>query len=106
MLGRELSRGEVYKNQAEVILSTENISADLVPKIKGIKIRLLRPEEINEKIKNENSLAYVAFTKFSIEGCIAEVSFEKVYKKCNGYSTSLGFTNKYRKVDGKLVVEK
>jgi hypothetical protein len=70
LLNRRLNSGE---RKTVVNLSSENISAGLLPEIKGINFVLFNRRQIKEKIKT--GFFYYAFESFKISGSKVLVSF-------------------------------
>lgn len=67
------------KERAVAYLSTENISQKLVPdKIKGVKIELKTPQQIEEEKKNWRN--YLAFGKFGTNGSTVIVNTDYYYR--------------------------
>lgn len=51
-------------NSDEIVLSSLNVYSSFVPKSSRVKLFLLSPNEINAKIKREQFLDYLVFSKF------------------------------------------
>lgn len=101
----------IYKDEKKevVYLSTKNISPKFVSKVSGINFVLLKPEEIEEKIKN--GFGYFVFQKLESDRIKTSVCFEYKYldtgyrNKTPGSSgspfTVNGISYEFRKINDK-----
>ncbi len=101
----------IYKDEKKevVYFSTKNISPKFVPKISGINFVLLKPKEIEEKIKN--GFGYFVFQKLESDKIKTSVCFEynyldTGYRNRNPGSSSSPFTvngilYEFRKINDK-----
>ena len=93
------------KDLKSVPLSTNNVSADLLPKLEGINLILLTPDEIQEKAEQDgNYIYFLEFKEIKAEGEVILVTINHVPKyaknpKIMAFGGSV--TIKYRKEDGK-----
>lgn len=96
-----LRRGlRVGERKDVVYLSTENISAALVPEIHGINLVLVNPEEVEEKAKN--GFAYYAFGEFKVKGSKVLISFGETWRNDRARALSYRTTNyEYRMMSGR-----
>lgn len=111
VLGQEITRrkeeqtkyGRPRKDDYEIILSTLNIKPDLVPKIPDVKFIFLKPDEIEERV-TRGGLAYLAFSKFEVQGSKVVVTLDKSFRsrrRPRAFISVQSFSYEYRKVDGK-----
>jgi predicted nuclease of predicted toxin-antitoxin system len=96
-----LNRGLRVGERKEVVyLSTENISPELVPEVRGINFVLLSPEEVEEKSKT--GLRFYAFGEFKVKGSKVLVSFGDTWRNDNWRAMSYRTTRyEYRRVSGR-----
>jgi hypothetical protein len=64
---RTLKKGE-KTGELQIILSTLNIEPELVPKLTDVKFILMKPDEIETRMKLEGRVHYLAFGEFRVEG--------------------------------------
>ena len=96
-----LSRGlRIGETKDVVYLSTENISPELMPEIRGVHFILVNPEEVEEKSKN--GFGYYAFTDFKVRGSKVLVSFGDTWRNDRGGAVSYRTTHyEFRKMSGR-----
>ena len=58
----------LLKDKANVVLSTKNISPNLVPKLTGVNLILLSPDKIQEKADSEGDFTYLSFGEITANG--------------------------------------
>ncbi len=64
---RTLKKGE-KTGELQIILSTLNIEPELVPKLTDVKFILMKPDEIETRMKLGGRVQYLALSEFSVEG--------------------------------------
>lgn len=96
-----LNRGlRVGERKEEVYLSTENISPAFLPEIRGVKIVLVSPEEVEERSKT--GFGYYSFGEFKVSGSKVLVSFGDTWRNDRGGGHSYRSTHyEFRKVAGR-----
>ena len=57
----------LIQDPENIVLSAENIDADLLPTLPGINLILLTREEIQDRANREGDLLYIEFTDFTVE---------------------------------------
>ncbi len=67
LVDQEIPDYALIQDPGNIILSTANIDADLVPALPGINLILLTPEEIQDKANREGDLFYLEFTDITVE---------------------------------------
>ena len=113
VLGQEITRrkeeqrkyGRPRKGDYEIIISTSNIKPELVPKIPDVNFIFLKPDEIEERVTRAG-LAYLAFSKFEVQGSKVVVTLDKSFKsrrRPRAFISVQSFTYEYHKVDGRWV---
>ena len=97
----------IIEKQEYFLLSTENITTDLVPDIKGVNLILLTPEQIQERAENRGDYVYYFwFTKFEVEDVKVRVSLDNIpmyAKKPARLAFGGGFIIEFQKMEGKWV---
>lgn len=87
-----------------VILSTKNIRPNWLPPLPGIKLVIMKPQDIQRKANREGDFLYLSFTKFVIKGSCVAVSLDNTWavgkNSGMGYLSGGGFTYEYHKVSG------
>lgn len=93
------------KDPKNVPLSTRDISADLLPKLDGINLILLTPDEIEQRAEKDGSYFYfLEFGEIKAEGETISVTINhnpKYAKKPKVKAFGGSVEIKYRKQDGK-----
>jgi hypothetical protein len=93
----EMRLGDYEKEWLEeLFLSTENIKPEWVPKIKGVTLKVLKPDGIKEKL-NQPKVSCLIFTQFEVNGSKIMVTLES--RSSGGFSNSQ--TYEYSKQNGK-----
>jgi hypothetical protein len=66
---KEIPDYKYIKDLENIPISTENIDAGQLPKFDGVKLVLLKPEEIQERAEEDGNYVYfLEFEEFRIEG--------------------------------------
>lgn len=109
LMKKEIPDYSYLEKQGYVPLSTENISAELVPEIKGFKLLLLEPKKIKELAdSSEGYVYYLHFDKFRIKDSKVFVSLDNdpMYgKNASVMAFGGGIVVEFQKKDGKWVGE-
>jgi hypothetical protein len=107
LVDKKIPDYNVIAKQDSFLLSTENISAELVPEIKGVKLIPLAPEAIKERAETDGSYVYYfRFRKFEVEGEKVLVPLDNIpmyAKKPERLAFGGGFTIEYEKKNGEWV---
>ncbi len=108
LVKKEIPDYNQIEKQQLFLLSTENIKSELVPKIKGIKLILLEPKEIQERADKKGDLIfYLHFKKFKVEGSKVLVYLDNIPMYASNFTQRFllggGFTVEFQKKDGKWV---
>ena len=107
LVDKKIPDYNIIAKQESFLLSTENISAELVPEIKGIKLIQLAPEEIKERAETDGSYVYYfRFRKFEVEGARVLVMLDNIPMYANKprrFAFGGGFTIEYEKMDGEWI---
>ncbi len=97
----------IIEKQDHFLLSTENITAELVPQLERINLVLLEPKEIQERAESRGDYVYYfRFKKFKVEGSKVFVYLDNVpmyAKNPTRMAFGGGFTVEFQKKDGKWV---
>jgi hypothetical protein len=97
------------KDTRNIVISTQDIDPSLIPKISGINITFMTPEEIKEKVTREGTFGFLYCYPLEAEGSRVQVTImyrqdkkiaQNLYEPCCG---ALGIT--FHKKDGKWVEE-
>lgn len=106
----EISDYNLIKDKENLILSSENFDANLVPKFDGIKFTILSPEEIKEKANKEGDFLYLKFKEINIKGSSASISLDNTWAVSDTskavYLSGGGFTITFHKRFGTWVEDK
>ena len=117
LIGNEMIAAEVLvKDNESVVLSTENISASLVPDISNRNLILLRPEEIQKKADDQGDFMFLSFDRigpkeiwvdggWGVDRSVVEVVLAKGKdsEKTEGYMSGGYFTVEYQQISGEWV---
>src|SRR5919205_972776 len=99
----------IIEEEYEFLLSTENITAEMVPHLKGINLVLLEPKEIKERAESRGDYVYYfRFRKFEAKGAKVFVYLDNVpmyAEKPTRMAFGGGFTVEFQKKDGKWFSE-
>ena len=69
LLKKEIPDYNYIKDLNDIPLSTENIKGELLPELDGIKLVLLKPEEIQERAEQDGNYVYfLEFEEFRVKG--------------------------------------
>jgi hypothetical protein len=99
LLNRDLTVDEI---KDVVNISSQNISPELLPKIKGISFVLHSRKQIKEKTKT--GFLYYAFSSFKIKGSKVLIDFGHYFENIEGRAFySGGLTYEFKKVNGRWV---
>jgi hypothetical protein len=107
LVERQLPDYDFIRDKKNILLLPLNITPDLVPKLPGINIRLMLPEEIQGEADRLNRVYYIRISEFKIEGSTVTISVDnkpmegrasKEVCLCGGITTF-----EYRKENGKWV---
>ena len=86
-------------DKEKMILSTENIDPNLVPKMPGVNLTLLDPDEIQERADRECDFLFLRFRQMQINGWRVIVSLDIGWaigrNSHAGYLSGGGFTIRY-----------
>jgi hypothetical protein len=103
LLSKAISQFQVKKPIQSIYLSTENLSATLVPKeVQGVKINVVTPKEIGDT----DEITYLSVRRFEVKESMVEVVFGVGWKIRSGHSGYHGNYYDYTKVNGEWVGEK
>lgn len=109
LLNKQIPDYGLLKDKKNVVLSTENISPSLVPKLTGVNLILLSPEEIQEKANLEGDFTYLSFGEIRANGDKIFVVLRNTWVKSKTskvmYLSGGGMFLEYRKENGKWVGE-
>ena len=109
IVDKEIPDYESIKDKRNIVLSTENIRKELVPRIKGVKIIVLNADEILDKADREGHFSYFRFSRLNLqnpENAVVElwvmytVSKDSVFRPMGGMGGG-GFTLFYKNVSGR-----
>lgn len=107
LIAKAIPDYNVIEKQESFLLSTENITAEVVPKIKGITLVLLEPAKIKERANSKGDYVYYfRFREFRRENGRVLVLLDNIpmyADKPKRAAFGGGFTIEYRKQDGKWV---
>jgi len=67
LVDQEIPDYALIQDPANIVLSTANIDADLVPVLPGINLILLTREEVQDKADREGDFLYLEFTDITVE---------------------------------------
>ena len=67
LIEKDIPDFDLLRSYPTIVLSTENITPELVPNLPGINIILLTPDAIQEKADAEGDFTYLRFTSFEIQ---------------------------------------
>ncbi len=111
VLSREITRrreeeskyGTLKKGEFQIILSTLNIEPELVPKLTDVKFILMKPSEIEARMKREGRVQYLAFSEFRVEGSkvIVTLLANNWSRRARAFVSSQSFSYEYRQTKGK-----
>jgi hypothetical protein len=97
----EIPAYEVIKDNARIVLSTENIDRNLVPELDGVNFSLLSRAEIQDRANREGDFLYLRFGVVKIEAYQVSVSLYNTWAVSEnskvGYLSGGGFTIEYTK---------
>ena len=108
IVDKEIPDYESIKDKRNIVLSTENIRKELVPRIKGVKLIVLNADEIQDKADREGHFSYFRFSRLNLqnpENAVVElwvmytVSKDSDFWSVGGMGVG-GFTLFYKKVSG------
>lgn len=92
-----------------LIVSTQYIDADWLPKIEGFKLLPMTKEEIQNKADKEGDFLYLSFGEFKLEGETVKTSINNTWavgkNSKNFYLSGGGKVYTAYKKDGKWMVE-
>lgn len=105
LIDQEIPDYQLIAEQENIILSTENIDASLVPTLPGIDLILLTPEEVQARANSEGDFPFLEFSQFSARSeSEATVSFNSRWAVAEdsqmGYLSGGGFSIDYQKDGG------
>ena len=99
----------IIEKQETFLLSSENLTTDLVPQIKGYELVVLAPKQIQERAESRGDYVYYfRFRKFEVQGAKVRVSLDNIpmyAKKPSRLAFGGGFTVEYQKIEDKWVGE-
>ncbi len=111
VLNREITRrreeeskyGTLKKGEFQIILSTLNIEPELVPKLADVKFILMKPSEIEARMKREGRVQYLAFSEFRVEGSkvIVTLLANNWSRRARAFVSSQSFSYEYSQTKGK-----
>ena len=67
LVDQEIPDYGLIQDPENIVLSTANIDASLVPTLPGINLILLTREEIQDRANSEGDLLYIEFTEITVE---------------------------------------
>ena len=80
LVDKKIPDYRLYFSQMEnIVLSTENIEAGLLPQIPGVNLTLLQPEEIQKKADEEGDFLYLRFLQLEVSNSEAKVSLDSTW---------------------------
>lgn len=106
LVDQEIPDYNLLDDPQNVVLSTENIDAALVPEIEGVTLELLTPEEIQARANEQGDFLHLRFDEISAASADeATVSLSNAWAVAEdseqGYLSGGGFTVEYtREADG------
>jgi hypothetical protein len=89
-------------DREEIVLSTENINAALVPELEGVNLVVLAPEEIQAKANEEGDFLYLKFEEITaVSPTEARVALNNIWMRAEdsevAYLSGGGFLIEYTK---------
>jgi len=107
LIDKEIPDYDLIKDKENIVLSTENIDSNLVPKMQGINLILLASDGIQEKADREGDFLYLHFGPMEIKNSEVIVSLSNIWAVSkdspNIYLSGGGFRIEYQKIAGKWV---
>ena len=105
IVDKEIPGYESIKDKRNIVLSTENIRKELVPRIKGLKFIVFNADEIQDKADREGDFSYFRFSRLNLqnsENAVVELWIVYAVSKDSyfGPRGGRGFTLFYKKVSG------
>ena len=105
IVDKEIPDYESIKDKRTIVLSTENIRKELVPRIKGVKIIVFNADKIQDKANKEGIFSYLRFRRLNLqnsENAVVELWVVKAMPKNSNLGPTIGggFTLFYKKVSG------
>lgn len=99
LVAKEIPDYHIIEDKENMVLSTENIDPNLVPKILGVNLTLLDPDKIQEKADREGDFLYLCFKQIQIKGSRVIVSLDNIWAVSKNsqvaYLSGGGFTIRY-----------
>ena len=98
-------------DSGSIVLSLENIDADMVPQIPGVNLILLTPDEVQKKADEEGDLLFLSFQELKVGESKATVSINNTWavskesrEARKGYLSGGGCALEYQKEGGEWVL--
>ena len=111
VLNREITRRReeeskyrtLKKGESQIVLSTLNIEPELVPKLADVKFILMKPSEIEARMKREGRVQYLEFSEFRVEGSkvMATLLANNWSRRARAFVSSQSFSHEYSQTKGK-----
>jgi hypothetical protein len=107
LLNKQIPDYGLLKDKGNVVLSTENIPLNFVPKVSGVNLILLSPEQIKEKANLEGDFVFLSFGDIEANGDKISVVLTNTWVKSKDsrkvYLSGGGIFLEYRKQNGKWI---
>ena len=108
LVKKEIPDYNQIEKQKHILLSTENIKPELVPKIEGIELVLLNPEELEKRAgKAGGVIFYFRFVMFEMKDSKILVHLDNIPMYAENFTERFlvggGFTVEFEKKSGKWV---
>ena len=102
LLDQEIPDYGLIQDPENIVLSTANVDASLVPTLPGINLILLTQEEIQDKANREGDFLYIEFTDITVESATkVTVSLSNTWAVAKdsetGYLSGGGFVIEFTK---------
>ncbi len=106
IIDKEIPGYESFKDERNIVLSTNNIRKELVPRIKGVKLIVLDADEIQDRADKEGVYPYLRFDRLNLqnpENAVVElwIGYAQPKNSDLGPMSGGGFTLFYKKVSGR-----
>lgn len=110
LISHEISDYNLIKDKQNIILSSENIKPELIPKLKGINITILSPSGIKQRANKEGEFLYLKFSNIDISNKVATLSLDNIWAAPDNinhaYTSGGGMTITFHKIFGKWIEDK
>jgi hypothetical protein len=101
---KEIPDYNMIQDKENIVLSTENINPQQVPRIAGVNLILMTPQEIQEKANREEDFLYLRFGDIIQSDSKIVISLDNTWAVKKGsqsrYLSGGGFEIEYEKING------